>query len=116
MKQLFARYPALWLITGLILSALLQSLFASQAIGMQISFRNDSDVMIQSIKLDFGNANGQSSLLTLRIAPGETRPMLLNHQPGMGFNVKVNYADGRQQSFCALKGDPARERTLPLQP
>jgi len=116
MKQLFARYPVLWLLTGLILSATLQPLLASQPAGMQINFRNDSDMMIQSIKLDFGNANGQSSLLTLRIAPGETRPMLLNHQPGMGFNVKVSYADGRQQSFCALKGDPARERILPLQP
>lgn len=116
MKQLFTRYPVFWLLIGLILSTALQPLFASQAVGMQVSFRNDSNVLIQSIKLDFGNANGQSSLLTLRIAPGETRPMLLNHQPGMGFNVKVNYADGRQQSFCALKGDLNRERVLPLQP
>jgi len=113
-NDLLKRYPIILFLAGVLATVAISPLWQSEPAGMQISFRNDSQQMIQSIKLDFGNADGQSSILTLRLAPGETRPVVLNHQPGLGFNVKVTYANGQQQSFCALKGDEARNRLLPL--
>lgn len=84
--------------------------------GMEVTFNNTSDSMINSIKLDFGNADGQSSLLALRIPSGGERTLLLNHEPGMGFNVRVSYSGGHIQEFCALKGDDRRKIQLDLHP
>lgn len=84
--------------------------------GMEVTFRNVSSEMIESIQLDFGSADTQSSIRTLRIAPGEARTLMLNHHPGMGFNVQVSYSSGRQQEFCALRGDERVRPVLELKP
>lgn len=82
--------------------------------GMYVTFKNEDSVMIDSLQLNFGNANGQSDLLLLRLAPGEERLMLLNHDPGMGFNVKVRYSGGDEQEFCAKQYDDQRVTTVSL--
>ncbi|MBE0508408.1 MAG: hypothetical protein IBX50_17095 [Marinospirillum sp.] len=81
---------------------------------MQVEFENTTDQMITSLKLDFGHARGQSSLLALRLAPGEKRTLLLNHTPGAGFNVIVDYADGVQQDFCANRGEQGQHQKVIL--
>jgi hypothetical protein len=90
--------------------------WTAPVLGLEISFRNVSDVHIESIQLDFGNADTQSSIQTFRIAPGETRTLALNHSPGMGFNVQVNYSNGRKQEFCALRGDDRTRPAIDLHP
>lgn len=85
-------------------------------LGMEVTFRNVGPEMIESIQLDFGSADTQSSIRTLRIAPGEARTLMLNHHPGMGFNVQVSYSSGRQQEFCALRGDERVRPVLELKP
>ncbi|MCW8885697.1 MAG: hypothetical protein OQK12_10660 [Motiliproteus sp.] len=82
--------------------------------GMSVTFHNSSEQMIESIKLDFGSADTQSSIRALRIPPGQERTLLLNHQPGMGFNVQVNYKGGMEQSFCALRGDKEKDPVIDL--
>ncbi len=108
------------LLIGCVLTATIAGAWLDRTLssppGMEVSFHNVSNAMIQSIKLDFGNPDGQSSLLTLRIPPGEERVLLLNHEPGMGFNVRVNYVGGITQEFCALKGDERRQVRLDLKP
>lgn len=79
--------------------------------GLAVTFHNNSEVMIESIKLDFGSSDTQSRIQAFRIAPDQNRLLLLNHEPGMGFNVQVNYRNGRQQEFCALRGD---EQSAPI--
>ncbi|MCV6590352.1 MAG: hypothetical protein OIF57_15210 [Marinobacterium sp.] len=113
LRALLRRFPFLWSIAGIVITLPFFLLQPAPA-GMQIDFQNHAQQMVQAIQLDFGNADSQSSIRILRIAPGETRAVLLNHQPGMGFNVKVSYADGSQQEFCALKGDSEWHRVLPL--
>lgn len=83
---------------------------------MAVTFVNASSQPIVSIRLDFGSAALQSTIRALRIAPGESRTLLLNHAPGLGFNVDVRYADGTQQTFCALRGDSRAQVSLQLQP
>lgn len=79
--------------------------FTSPVTGLEVTFYNAGDFMIESISLDFGSADTQSSIQAFRIPPGKARTLVLNHAPGMGFNVQVNYPDGRKQEFCALRGD-----------
>ncbi|MET4160210.1 hypothetical protein ABIE61_000010 [Marinobacterium sp. MBR-111] len=85
-------------------------------LGLEVSFRNVSDVTIESIQLDFGSADTQSSIKAFRIEPGEVRTLALNHGPGMGFNVQVSYSNGRKQEFCALRGDERTQPRLDLRP
>jgi hypothetical protein len=82
--------------------------------GMAVTFSNTGEIQMQSIQLEFGNADSQSNLLALRVEPGQTRTLLLNHQPGLGFNVRIQYADGSTQEFCALRGDDRTHPTIAL--
>lgn len=82
--------------------------------GYAVRFENQSDQMISRIKLDFGSADAQASMQSFRLAAGESRTLFLNHPPGAGFNVEVLYADGKTQSFCALRGDERNRPVLPL--
>ncbi len=82
--------------------------------GFSVRFENQSAQMITAIKLDFGSADGQSSLQTFRLPAGESRTLFLNHPTGAGFNVQVFYADGQKQEFCALRGNKDQRPVLPL--
>lgn len=82
--------------------------------GFSVRFENQSAQMITAIKLDFGSADGQSSLQTFRLPAGESRTLFLNHPTGAGFNVQVFYADGQKREFCALKGNEDSRPMLPL--
>ncbi|WP_299196553.1 hypothetical protein [uncultured Amphritea sp.] len=110
----------LWIGGLVILLALLASVILSRLnsvdSGMTVTFHNSSDLMIESIQLDFGSADTQSKIQAFRIPAGEERILLLNHQPGMGFNVQVNYRGGNKQAFCALRGDDQRRPVIYLQP
>lgn len=106
----YQRYPILIAVFAALISYLIASSQSVLDHGLAVTFENTSDTAITSIKLDFGNANTQSSIQTFRINSGESRTLLLSHPAGAGFNVKVSYADGRTREFCALKGD---ERTQP---
>ena len=89
---------------------------AAPSVGMEVTFHNASDVPIETIKLDFGTADTQSSIQAYRLAPGEKRMLLLNHTPGAGFNVNVRYKGGDIQEFCALRRDKQRQPTISLKP
>lgn len=102
------------LILGFIFGIAYNYLLDHHDSGMYVTFKNDDTVMIDSIQLNFGNSSGQSDLLSLRLAAGEERLMLLNHEPGMGFNVKVRYAGGEEQEFCAKQFDKKRVTQVSL--
>lgn len=102
------------LLLGLLSGAAAMYVILQPDNGLYVTFKNTDTIAIESIQLNFGNAIGQSDLLTLRLPPGEARLLHLNHEPGMGFNVKVRYADGQQQEFCAGQADDKRKQTLLL--
>lgn len=84
--------------------------------GLAVTFHNNSEEMIESIQLDFGSSDTQSRIQVFRIPAGQERQLLLNHEPGMGFNVLVKYRKGAQQEFCALRGDAQTSPVIYLQP
>lgn len=98
----------------LLLTGALAGYLLSPDEGFSVRFENQSNQMITAIRLDFGSADGQSSLQTFRLPTGESRTLFLNHPAGAGFNVQVFYADGQKQEFCALRGNKDQRPVLPL--
>ncbi len=90
--------------------------FTAPARGLEVTFHNESKTLIESIRLDFGSADTQSSIQAFRIAPGHQRMLVLNHPPGAGFNVNVRYQGGQEQEFCALRGDERPRPAIHLKP
>lgn len=90
----------LFLLAGIVLGWLI---FAQPTIDnhLYLEIINQDEIMIDSIRMEFGFDLNQSNLLTLQLKPNEHRNLVLNHPPGKGFNVEVHYHDGHVQSFCA---------------
>ena len=109
------RHPWVFFAAGFLVAWLLVPSARLPEKSMQVDFINASEERIDSLQLDFGHAEGQSSLLSLRLAPGETRRLLLNHEPGAGFNVVARYADGVEQDFCANRGEQGQYQEVILQ-
>jgi len=76
---------------------------------------NQDEIIIDSIRMEFGFDLNQSNLLTLQLKPNEHRTLVLNHPPGKGFNVEVHYSDGHVQSFCANRNIEEPQQRLKLQ-
>lgn len=115
MKKKWPRHPLVIFFAGFLAAWLLLPSSRLPEKGMQVDFINTTEQGIDSLQLDFGHAQGQSSLLALRLAPGETRTLLLNHEPGAGFNVVVRFADGMKQDFCANQGEQGQRQQVILQ-
>lgn len=111
----YLRHPLTLILVGFLLAWLLLPAAELPEKGMQVELVNKSDVMIDNIRLDFGYSQGQSSIQSLRLPAGETRTLLLNHEPGAGFNVQVRYADGLEQDFCANQGEQGQYQKVILQ-
>jgi len=110
MKRLFFSVLAALLLGSII------GRMTSPVLGLEVTFHNASELTIDSLHLEFGSADNQSSIRSFRIAPGISRTLALNHSPGMGFNVVVSYEDGSRQEFCALLGDNQTRPTIHLKP
>ena len=108
------RHVAVWVLLGFLVGYGINSGTSWPDKALDVTFVNSTDQRIHSIQLDFGHAQGQSSLMTLQLAPEESRRLLLNHEPGAGFNVKVSYADGLVQDFCANQGVKGRRQQVVL--
>ncbi len=64
---------------------------------------NDTEALIPSVIIEHGNANLQEKITLVQLRPRETRIIVLNHKPGLGFNIAVNYANGEKTEICAGK-------------
>jgi len=111
----YLRHPLALIAVGFLLAWLVLPSAKLPQQGMSVEFINASEQMIASLELDFGHAEGQSKILALRLAPGESRTLLLNHEPGAGFNVIARYADGVEQDFCANRGEQGQRQEVILQ-
>jgi len=114
MKKPQLYFLLIGILLGFLVSSWLDSTENLPEASIRVDFVNSTEVMISSLQLDFGYAQGQSTLLTLRLAPGERRTLLLNHEPGAGFNVIAQYADGLKQDFCANQGEQGQRQEVIL--
>lgn len=70
---------------------------------LYVELVNDTDKLIPSVIIEHGSAGLQEKITLVQLKSKETRVIALNHKPGMGFNVLVNYADGEKTEICGGK-------------
>ncbi len=64
---------------------------------------NATHKLIPSVIIEHGNYQLQEKISMVQLRAGERRIIALNHEPGLGFNIKVNYADGEVTEICGGK-------------
>jgi len=74
---------------------------------LYVELLNDTNQLIPSVIIEHGNDNLQEKISAVQLKPHESRIIALNHKPGMGFNVAVNYANGDKTEICAGKNRDA---------
>lgn len=82
---------------------------------LYVTVHNTDEVMLDSVRFEFGFGLTQSDILILQIKPGEKRLVALNHPLNKGYNVEARFADGEVRTFCANRNYPKRQQPLPLQ-
>ena len=70
---------------------------------LYVEIVNASAQTIPSVIIEHGTVNLQEKIVMLQLKPNEERTIALNHLPGMGFNIAVNYANGEKTEICAGK-------------
>lgn len=82
---------------------------------LYVTIHNTDDVMLDSVRFEFGFGLTQSDILILQVKPGEKRLVALNHPLNKGYNVEARFADGEIRVFCANRNFPHRQQPLALQ-
>ena len=96
----------LMLMSGLATKYWLERYYPSQPIFIELV--NATKAVIPSVIIEFGNDKLQEKITVVQLRVGEKRVLALNHHPGLGFNVKVNYADGEITEICGGKTEGYR--------
>lgn len=82
---------------------------------LYVTVHNTDDIMLESVRFEFGFGLTQSDILILQVKPGEKRLVALNHPLHKGYNIEARFADGEVRSFCANRTYPDRQQPLALQ-
>lgn len=64
---------------------------------------NLRDATIPLLKIEHGNDFSQEKILLTQLRAGESRVISLNHEPGKGYSVEVQLADGKKTEACVGK-------------
>jgi len=64
---------------------------------------NSTDALIPTVLIEHGSEGLQEKIIVVQLKPQESRVLALNHKPGMGFNVRANFADGTHTEICGGK-------------
>jgi len=70
---------------------------------MYVEVFNDTDTLLPSVIVEHGGNGIQEKITLTQFKPQEVRTVALNHKPGMGFNIAVNYANGEKTEICGGK-------------
>lgn len=64
---------------------------------------NMRDTTIPLLKIEHGNDFSQEKILLTQLRSGESRVISLNHEPGKGYSVEMQLADGKKTEACVGK-------------
>ena len=64
---------------------------------------NMRDATIPLLKIEHGNDFSQEKILLTQLKVGESRIITLNHEPGKGYSVEAQLADGSKVEACVGK-------------
>jgi len=101
-KLRLSLYAFLFLLLGIAISSFWHSL-QNPMKPLYVELVNDTEKLIPSVIIEHGSAGLQEKISVVQLQPKERRLIALNHKPGMGFNVAVNYANGEKTEICGGK-------------
>ncbi len=64
---------------------------------------NETDEILPSVIIEHGGNGLQEKISLIQLKPKEVRIVAINHKPGMGFNIAVNYPNGEKTEICGGK-------------
>lgn len=68
-----------------------------------VTVANLREETIPLLKIEHGNDLSQEKILLTQLRAGETRIITLNHEPGKGYSVEAQLADGKKVEACVGK-------------
>jgi hypothetical protein len=74
---------------------------------LSVQIVNLSSRDIVRVEIQHGNADTEERILLHRIARDADRTIGLNHQPGLGYDLQIFFADGDRLQVCGGKLDDA---------
>ncbi len=90
------------LVLGIVLSNLWHAYYNPMK-PLYVELVNATETIIPSVIIEHGSAGLQEKIIVVQLKPKESRLLVLNHKPGMGFNVQANFSDGSQTEICGGK-------------
>lgn len=70
---------------------------------LYVKLDNTLDRVAPLVVFEHGNDFTQERITLTQLQPGERRVVALNHRPGMGYTITVDWGGGRQNSVCVGK-------------
>ena len=89
-------------ISGFVISSFWQSLHNPMK-PLYVEVYNNTKEIIPSVEIEHGGNGLQEKIMLIRLKPEERRVIVLNHKPGLGFNVAANYAHRGKSEICGGK-------------
>jgi hypothetical protein len=68
-----------------------------------VEISNQRGVTIPLLTIEHGSDLSQEKILLTQIRTGETRIVSLNHEPGRGYSIEAQFADGSSVEACVGK-------------
>jgi len=102
LKKIKPFFPILFIFLGFMVSQIWFA-FHNPMQPLYVEIINDTDELLPSVIIDHGGNALQEKISLLQLKPKEVRTVVLNHKPGMGFNIAVNYANGEKTEICGGK-------------
>lgn len=68
-----------------------------------VAISNMREASIPLLKIEHGNDFSQEKIILTQLQAGETRVVTLNHEPGKGYSVEAQLADGKKTEACVGK-------------
>ncbi|MDO6460307.1 hypothetical protein Q4485_06330 [Granulosicoccaceae sp. 1_MG-2023] len=78
---------------------------------LRVDITHRGTAPIELLEFRHGNLDTQESIIALNLRPGAQRSLVLNHQPGAGFNM-ITLSEGRKREVCIGKNETARHYAL----
>lgn len=106
MQQLKTSHLMMIAITLILLSVIATKFWQDQHYPSRplfVELVNATNTLIPSVIIEHGNHQLQEKISIVQLRAGEKRIIALNHEPGLGFNIKVNYANGEVTEICGGK-------------
>ncbi len=70
---------------------------------LYVEIYNNTKEILPSVEIEHGGHGMQEKIMLIRLKPEERRIVVLNHKPGLGFNIAANYAHQEKTEICGGK-------------